>query len=334
MLHLRSFRVCALFLAPTLALCSPPPTVDGPDFSVLDSALSSPPVVIAYGDTRFTDPSEKGATNPKVRDWLVDQIAKEKPDALLISGDLPWHGAKEQDYDAYRKETTIWRDEHLRIYPALGNHELYSHNLITNTAEGLKNWWAAFPELQGKRWYSVQIGSKMYALNLDTNSSLHAGSEQMTWIENQLAHLPSSVQFVFINMHHPPVADVQRFGDPTHNPGRNETNFAHYLDSSPLRSRVRFVVIAGHIHNYERFNQNGITYLVSGGGGAAPRAIHRRPADLFQSNLFPNYHYIKFVLDGNALHATMYRVADPNAPQTPTWQTPDAFNIPPPAASK
>src|SRR5271168_2964472 len=48
--------------------------------------------LIAYGDTRFTDPKETAATNPDVRVALIKQITIEKPSAVLISGDLPWHG--------------------------------------------------------------------------------------------------------------------------------------------------------------------------------------------------------------------------------------------------
>ena len=103
------------------ALAAPPA---GPDFRLSESALSHPLRIIAYGDMRFTDPVEVLATNPKVRRWLVNQIAAEKPDAVLLSGDVPWHGSQVADYDEFRRETQIWRDAHLRIYPALGNHEL------------------------------------------------------------------------------------------------------------------------------------------------------------------------------------------------------------------
>jgi hypothetical protein len=101
---------------------------------------------------------------------------------------------------------------------------------------------------------------------------------------------------------------------------------AEFLAQAPEKSRVRFVVAAGHIHNYERFYQDGIVYLVSGGGGAEPRPIVRLPADLYQDSSFPNYHYVKFVEDGNKLVATMIRVADP-AGATPQWEEKDHFEV-------
>jgi hypothetical protein len=85
-------------------------------------------------------------------------------------------------------------------------------------------------------------------------------------------------------------------------------------------------VSAGHIHNYERTVRAGITYLVAGGGGASPVPVDRAPEDLYQSNDFPNFHYVKFELDGDTLRAKMYRLADPEA-ANPTWQVRDEFTI-------
>ena len=103
-------------------------------------------------------------------------------------------------------------------------------------------------------------------------------------------------------------------GIASHNGRPNEHALAEILAKAPEKSRARFVVAAGHIHNYERFFQDGIVYLVSGGGGADPRPIVRGPADLYQDPGFPNYHYVRFCARRRALTGTMVRVADPDAP--------------------
>jgi hypothetical protein len=294
---------------------------DGPDFIRDSRGLSQPLRIIVCGDTRFTDPKETSATNPKVRRWLVGKIAEEKPDGVLLTGDVPWRGGVASDYDAYRAETRIWRDAHLFIYPALGNHELYGFE-----RECLANWWTAFPELRGRRWYSVKLGESVYILSLDSNSSLLPGSPQMEWIRSQLDHLPAGVRFVLFILHHPPVVDVQPNGDPSHNGRPNEHALAEFLAQAAAKSRARFVVAAGHIHNYERFYQDGIVYVVSGGGGATPRPIVRLPPDLYQDRSFPNYHYLKFVEEGNKLLATMIRLGDPDG-AAPQWEEKDHFEV-------
>ena len=281
-------------------------------------------VIIAYGDMRFTDPNEQTATNPKVRRWLVNRIAEEKPDAILLSGDLPWNGAVDNDYAVYHEETAVWRNAHLVVSPALGNHEFHG-----DLQHCLDNWWREFPNLKDRRWHSTTVGPKILVLNLDSTSSLLPDSAQIAWVKAQLNVVPATVRFVFINLHHPPVADVQAWPDNDHNPRPNEIALAQFLENSQAKKYVRFVVCAGHIHNYERFFQNGVVYLVSGGGGAKPRPVVREASDLYKDPDFPNYNYVKFVLNSGRLDAQMVRVADPIA-STPSWQIKDRFQVPGP----
>jgi hypothetical protein len=91
-------------------------------------------------------------------------------------------------------------------------------------------------------------------------------------------------------------------------------------------THARFIVSAGHIHNYERHLLNGVVYLVSGGGGAKPHFVERTPDDLYQSNLFPNYHYVKFTLRRDGLQGKMYRIVDPEAAQL-SVQEKDSFEL-------
>jgi hypothetical protein len=296
----------------------------GADFEVKQSDLTKPVVLVTYGDTRFTDPANTDASNPAVRKWLVDRIARERPAAILISGDLPWHGAEKNDYAVFARETRPWREEHLRVYPALGNHELNG----PDPNECLNNWHEAFPELQRKRWYSVALGKSIYLLNLDSNSSLLPGSEQDDWIHHELQQLPKSVGFVFVTLHHPPVSDFQPQGDASHNVRPNEAALANLLREFASTSRVKVIVNAGHVHNYERFRRAGITYLVSGGGGARPLPIVRGTDDQYKSDSFPNYHYVRWQLDGSTLKAVVFRVADGSA-ASPSWQTIDEFTVGP-----
>jgi Calcineurin-like phosphoesterase len=292
----------------------------GPTFRVDASALHSPLTIIAYGDMRFTDTSNVTATDPIARQAIVKRITEEKPDAVLLNGDVPWHGGTPDDYKVYGSETQSWRTARLRIFPALGNHEFSR----CEVPECLANWWSAFPELDGRRWYSVLLGSKIYVIALDSDDSLLPGSAQRQWLESQIASLPAGVQFVLISMHHPPVADIQTRLNVNHNPRPNEIALAQYLKTAEATSKAKFIVAAGHIHNYERFLQDGVVYLVSGGGGAVPYPVDRTPPDLFQDPGFPNYHYVKFVLTGKTLTGTMIRLADRTAE---TWEAKDKFTV-------
>lgn len=291
-------------------------------FNVPDRDLASPLVLVAYGDMRFTDTTEILATNPGARQAMVAKIAAENPAAILINGDITWHGI-ESDYAAFRKETRAWRNRHLRTYPALGNHEFSA----CEEWACLQHWWDTFPELRGRRWYSVAIGTKVVSIELDTGSALLPGSPQRIWFEDQVAGLDPTVRLVLIIMHHPPVADVQSSKQTDHNPRPNERSLAEYLETVAPKSAARFVVSAGHIHNYERFADDGVVYLVSGGGGAVPNEVDRTGLDRYQSNDFPNYHYVRFELHGDRVVGEMIRLGDYAAVAPKQWETRDRFEI-------
>ena len=291
-------------------------------FSVPVSALSKQLVFVAYGDMRFTDGQETEATNPAARRALVEKIAKEKPAALFVSGDVPYHGIA-ADYDVFRDETASWRRQRLRVYPAIGNHEL----AMCQVPICLERWWSAFPELRERRWYSVALGTHLFAVVLDSTSSLLPGSEQQAWFEAEMTALEPAVRVVLVVLHHPPVADLQTTKLVDHNVRANEASLADALTGLAARSTARFVVSAGHIHNYERLEHAGVTYLVSGGGGAHPAEIDRTPDDLYRSERFPNYHYVRFELRRHRLVVEMIRLQDSRAAKPSHWKIRDRFEV-------
>lgn len=282
----------------------------GPSFRVPQSKIRQDTKVIVFGDQRFTDPTNTSVTNPKVRQWLVQKIAAEHPDAILMNGDVPYSGDVENDYTVYRSETKIWRDEHLNVYPD----------------QALEHWWSAFPEMRNRRWYSVELDKSIYTIALDSDASLAKGSNQLKWLNAQLMNLPKSTRFVFISLHHPPVADFQTRINVSHNPRPNEIGLRDDLEALAPQIQAKIILCAGHIHNYERFLRSGVTYLVSGGGAAKPVEVERKPEDLYQDAGFPNYHFVEFILNGDSVEGKMYRVADPNA-DTPNWEVKDTFTI-------
>ncbi len=297
------------------------PDDGAPTFRVVAMALSSHVTVIAYGDQRFHEHFNFMISDPEARRALVAKITEENPDAIQMSGDVPFKGTDLSDYDTFRAETKAWRDAHLRVYPVLGNHELRD-----GLKKGVEAWWNAFPELTGMRWYSVALGDRLSLIQLDSTSDLTPASKQIKWLRAQLTALPPSVDFVMISLHHPPVADIQTRIHVDHNPRTNEIALRDLLSQISPSIHAAIVVIAGHIHNYERAQLDGVTYLVSGGGGAEPYEVDRTKDDLYQDPGFPNYHYLKFELERDQLKATMIRLVDPDAKKL-AWQKKDHFAI-------
>jgi hypothetical protein len=98
------------------------------------------------------------------------------------------------------------------------------------------------------------------------------------------------------------------------------------LEQLQPKLRPRLIVIAGHVHNYERFEKNSVTYLVSGGGGATPYLFDRSPADKYQGGNGVTYHYLRFEIDGNTLKAKMVRL-DLSDRLHPKFEEKDSFEL-------
>jgi 3',5'-cyclic AMP phosphodiesterase CpdA len=287
-------------------------------FTVPDPDPGTPLVFIVYGDMRFTDPEETVAAAPGPRRALVARVAAEHPDALFLNGDVVWHGGQINDYRIYQQETAVWQEQHIRVYPLLGNHEFEQ----CSVPECLKNWWQTFPQFSGHRWYAVASGTRLRVLALDSDASLHRGSPQRKWLESEIANLPADVRFVIVALHHPPIADEGFLMVRS-----NERWLGGYLRSIARHGSVRFVVCASHVHNYERLEQDGIVYLVSGGGGAKPLAIRRTARDQYRGPSSPNFHFLRFALRDEHLTAEMFRLVDYDAASPDTWAVMDRFDV-------
>src|ERR1700751_1403120 len=81
--------------------------------------VSVPFRFVAYGDTRFHDPSDTEAANPAVRVTLVQAIAAANPAFVVFPGDIVYNGNEPFDLKTRDSETGIWRDKKIPIYPAL-----------------------------------------------------------------------------------------------------------------------------------------------------------------------------------------------------------------------
>jgi acid phosphatase type 7 len=278
---------------------------------------------VAYGDTRFTDPKNTDASNPVVRQTLVQAIADAHPAFISIGGDIAYKGANVNDWQIWDKETAVWRENKIPVYAALGNHDLYGDEKIA-----LANYFQRFPELQNNRYYSVRAASTLL-LMLDSSVDETSGP-QGQWLSHELDTLPGDVDFVCLVLHHPPYTDSsdQLFGG-GHSARTSEQALAQMLEKRQASTRARFVVFAGHVHNYERHEHSGVTYFVTGGGGAHPYLIPRKAGDpLFDKAV--NYHYLMVEVDRGKMKITMNRLELANGKAT--WTTPDAVEIATPTA--
>ena len=289
----------------------------------LHSPVGIPFRFIVYGDTRFTDPTNTRAASPPVRRALVQAIAEADPAFISVGGDIAYNGDNADDWKVWDSETEIWRQRRIAVYPALGNHDLHGDQTVA-----LANYFHRFPALENNRYYSVRAANTLM-LVLDSSLDETSGP-QGEWLIRELDTLPADVDFVCFVLHHPPYTNShdRMFGG-GHSARPPEQALAELLQGRQSHTRARFVVIAGHVHNYERYEHGGVLYLVTGGGGAHPYMIKRQPGDpLFGKDV--NYHYLLVEVDRGKMKITMHRVELVEGKAT--WTTPDLVEITAPAA--
>lgn len=303
------------------AIAQPPATIDvNPTFTIGKFAPGAPIHMVGYGDMRFTDPSVKIGTNPRVRKWLAERVGQESPQVLMVTGDMPYAGARDEDWQVYRSETASWNANHALVLPTIGNHEVRG-----GVQKGIANYLANYPGLKGHRYYSILMGS-VEVISLDMTSPSGGTSAQATWFAAQLDHLPKQVEFLFILYHTPWVVDQQSqlF---TNLPSKEALTLRHLMEIHLHKIHAKVIVLSGHIHNYERFERNGVSYIISGGGGAEPYPLlFRGSADLYRDTAFPVYHYLTLDYEHGTIHGMMWKVKDPDA-DTLSVEKKDEFTI-------
>lgn len=305
-------------LAFVLLLLVPPSFLAQTQPVELSSQAQTPFRFIVYGDTRFTDPADVKAASPPVRQALVQAIAGTDPAFISIGGDIAYNGDNSNDWRVWDSETEVWRQQRITVYPALGNHDLHG-----NQAIALANYFQRFPALQNNRYYSVRAANTLM-LVLDSSLDETSG-QQGEWLAKKLDGLPSDVDFVFLVLHHPPyTASSDRAPGGGHSARHPEQLLAQMLEKCQGRTRAHFVVFSGHVHNYEHHEHNGVTYFVTGGGGARPYPIERTPDDPLNGKSV-NYHYLLVEVDRGNLKITMHRLDLTSG--IAIWTQPDSVAI-------
>ena len=316
-MRLQKLSIFILFISS--ARCLPdsqtPPQIQPVE---LHSKAQAPFRFIVYGDTRFTDPADIKASSAAIRRVLVQGIAEANPAFVFIGGDISYNGDDTNDWKVWDAETELWRQRRITVYPALGNHDLHGSQTLA-----LANYFRRFPIIENNRYYSVRAAN---ALMLVLDSSLdETAGPQGDWLAKKLDNVPPDVNFIFLVLHHPPYTNSSdRKAGGGHSARHPEQLLAQMLEQRQARSHARFVVFSGHVHNYERHEHGGITYFVTGGGGARPYPIERTADDPLYGKAV-NYHYLSVEVEGGKVSVTMYRVELQDG--TPIWTRPDSVQI-------
>ncbi len=221
---------------------------------------------VAYGDSRA---QENGSTIEHER--IANRILADAPlpGLILNTGDLVDVGQCYENW-AWEFFTPLSAlSSKVTTYPAAGNHEYKTG--ACNSAQrlwynDLLSWPDSDPTPNRQSWYAFTYGcTRIISLNTYDAQSLNFsfGPAQKTWLANELASVDSrNAQWRLVFLHTPLYTTV----------------VGNQWPSDALRDEVIALfkntgvdlILAGHTHLYERFQDvNGLNYVVAGGGGAS-----------------------------------------------------------------
>lgn len=224
---------------------------------------------LAYGDTR---------TDSTAHQSVVDRMELEDAIVVLHSGDLVQNGGELAQWNTF---FDITKDlfSRMAFMPALGNHEnndpLYFDFFALPNNSPPSN----------EQWYSFTVGG-VHFVALSTETDYSEGSPQYTWLDSNLAQASTTADWIFVYLHRPP------FSSGSHGSDMNVRNtLCPVFETYGVDA-----VFSGHDHLYERSLYNGITYIVTAGGGAPLYDPNQNP-NPYQIYAEKTYHFCRVTVD-------------------------------------
>jgi acid phosphatase type 7 len=188
---------------------------------------------------------------------LVEHMLNEALDLVAVTGDMVLHGSDEADWQRFFGITGELLSS-VPYYPAVGNHDLgwdgAGGSRRADTMFALPPPPPGRPD--GAHWYSRDVGD-VHLVFLDSNA--YERSAQETWLDADLAAARRrSVRAIVAFTHDGPYSRGEHGGNAVARDRYVPILLRHHVD----------YLFSGHDHIYQRGQQAGLRYAVSGGGGA------------------------------------------------------------------
>ena len=216
---------------------------------------------------------------------LRDQMATVPFDFMIHTGDIAYESGARGQLEEFFFQPYADYLKYFPVFPASGNHE-YGTEDAAPFREAF-----VLPENGGpegkERWYSYNWGDVHFVV-LDTERS---GPTQAAWLDADLT--ANTLPWTIVYGHKPPFSSGEHGND-----GGFQANFVPILEKHHVP-----LVLNGHDHDYERTKPiNGVTYVVTGGGGIGVRSVGTSSFTAFSDAVI---HFTYVTVTGNelALHA-------------------------------
>ena len=225
------------------------------------SVLPPPPTgtirFAVVGDFGYINSQENIDVAQAIKSWNVDFVTTVGDNSYCYNNAAPdpyddcvaryyheWISPYSGKYGTGANENRFW--------PVMGNHDWDT---------GVLSYTSAFSLPNNERYYDLARGPVQFFMlssdprEPDGNTAI---SIQGLWLQNKLAQ--STAPWKLVYMHHPPYSSSSVHGSSA-------------WMQWPFKDWGATAILAGHDHTYERIDQSGLPYFVSGLGGRSVYAF-------------------------------------------------------------
>ncbi len=229
---------------------------------------------------------------------LFKEIAREEPDFILHLGDLTRDGGNDTAWNEFDEDYQFVKEKGIPVFPVFGNHEYFG-----NEETLLINWNKRFPQIKGRKWYSLdydELGIIMFNSNFDELNE-NDKAEQLKWYAEKLHEMETDnrIKKIIVAGHHPPFTNSKIV-----NPN---LDVAKYYVEPFEKTKKGILFFSGHCHSYEKFVRSGKYFIVSGGGGGPRQKLNtnkltRKFDDKFNGPVTRFFHFCKLSVNQDSIY--------------------------------
>ena len=187
---------------------------------------------------------------------VLEQLEQVDLDFVIFTGDLAYDNGELEELEASVFDVYDDLMSTTPVFPASGNHDYYADD-----AQAFRDAFALFENggsAGRERWYAFDWGDIHFSV-LDTERIV---AEQVQWLDDDLSS--TDRRFKIVVAHRPPYSSGEHGSD-----GKVREHFVPLFEKHDVS-----LVLLGHEHDYERTDAiDGVTYVVTGGGGHGTRAV-------------------------------------------------------------
>ncbi len=236
--------------------------------------------------------------NKKATSTIFNEIVRLKPAVLYWLGDIVSLGYRDNKWRIIDQFLANCTAIGTAVYAIMGNHDV-----MGRPRKGARNFQQRFPDHSPTGY--VKVTDAIAVVMLNSNFSILSAADlvkQQTWYEQTLLDLDAdpAIKVVIVTCHHAPYSNSKLVGSSTLVQQRFVPNY--------IKSQKARLFITGHSHAFERYQFDGKTFLIIGGGGGLRQPLNLSPSRLpdLATEYKPLFHYLSVRREGEGLSLTSY----------------------------